>query len=669
MAHEIGEAIRAKDEPRATALMRRIEDDARKIRRYFEPVWSLNRGFYIGNQSLRIRGGRLVPDRRTIKRDLFYSNQILPRVRATVASLTAHRPTFQAVVADEDDSAAKVSSTLGNEILEAERHHLSLDREVRKAVLYANLTGQGYILAGYDKNLGPVIDGRKCVSCGAYFVGKAECPTCPQTNTESLDGMMPMEPRVEVIRIRKGDLFIKAISPWQVLWDPTAECEADAEWVSIEHFMSKERAIARHGGAFEEESVDMGIDVFPGPTALSAEPKRNAVVIHESIWRPSLDYPTGLRVLWHKDRVLSWAEECGPDGDLPIAVISADDVPGRFYRKAPVEDLIPLQIRFNEQMERLFKLSDLAANPRVMADEGSIADGEPYVSEKEGQANYTWIRKTARRYPEFERPPLVSPIFTELLDRLSNQMDFIAQQYAPSRGEPGRSVTSGLQARLLIERTTTSLGALSASIEEAVARIGRIILLSAQRHFDEERVLSFAGEYGKPKVVRFRGADLQGISDVRVVPGSAFPESREARRDFLLDLASKIVTEPEQRKALVEAMGMAVRFPPDPEATIKAQVADENDRIAKGEDVQVTRADFHQIHVREHRIYQASEEYRALPQERRQNVEEHVTRHETLLAGEEALQIARQRTIAAVAANAAPVAGEEPAQTEPGGIQ
>lgn len=647
----------------ACAAINRTVEQSAAMRRYFEPWWSLNRGFYLGNQTLEVRGNRLVPSRQNRRRST-YSNQVLPRVRAVVAGLTANRPVMQAVASDEDDPNARQAAKFSDEVLSGIRYATRLDAAVRSAVLSAVIYGKGFLLAGWDPSRGDSMEVPVCPVCEASgpAIG-TPCQTCVQGGVEVALVGRPM---------MTGDFFVRAYPPQMVLADDSAVRLSDAAWVRIEHQMSKTEARQRFGDKipWSEETVDTTIDLVPGGGEITGAPKRRAVRIFEMLWSASPHLPRGARVLYHQDRILAIDQEVSGDGQLPLAEITVDEVPDRFWSKGLVDDLVPLNRAYNRTMQAVEKLVDLSSDPRLKAEEGVLVSQDDNLPDA-GKVIY--YKPEARRVPDFENPPAVSPVIMQHIELLTQQMDFYCQQYSPYRGQPSSSVTSGLQARLLIERSATSLASVSTSIEEAIARIGKVLIMAAQRYLPESRMLSYAGDHGRHKVVRFRSADLAGVQDVAVVAGSAFPESKEARRDFMLQLAARVAgpngLTPELR-AVLEAMETGVKLPPDPMRPVIDQANEENDALMRGEELLVHELQVHSTHVQEHAKFAATERFTKAPIEVQAALAAHIKEHELAAMREQAqraeMEMAFQQLMQMSAGLSGPAVGQQAAPYPPG---
>lgn len=689
MSRAIVEAIREGEagDPEGYKKAIRIADEkvkaALRARRPFEADWEIARAFLFGNTAVEVIGDQL---RALPARDAeFRANMIRPRFRTLVSSLTAHKPTFQAVVGDEDDPAARSAAKTANSVLEALRQRTRLQEATQRAVASALLTMRGFIDFGYDATRGAEVELHKCTACDRFLAAEdlvaaagealAEARGVPREDEaprpsadEGPAGRLPdveamvakvcpeCGGSVEAVRVRQGDFYTEGLTSWDVVWDPAYDRMANSPWIAIRRFMSKEEAEGRFGGTFDEENVDLGIDLSPPGYGLKVE--RRGVVIWEMQWRAAPAYPRGVRILWHKERLLDWRLEISGDGDFTVAEILSDEPIGCPFGVGIARDLVVLQIWFNKVGQYLMQHAKLTADPPLVRDE---EDAVPDAHDERGSK--TMYTRATSKDPKFLSPPVGGGFLQNVLGFLSASMDFIAQQWEPARGQPGAGVTSGLQARILIERAATSLAMLSTSIEQAHARGGKVLIMAAQERMPERRLLAYVGEHGEPKVVRFRDADIRGVIDVFVVAGSAVPESREARREFYLQLL-KASSGPsgEMARAIFEAMQTGVKVPADPLQTVRDKAMAEDLKILAGEPVEVSVNDFHDVEIATHLLFESSEEFqRALESPDRRSFAEahraHIKAHRDAQALEALETEMKKARLASLLAQSAPPMG------------
>lgn len=700
MSHEIVRLLRAAggadDAAReagraAIALVEKKRDAALAYRKPFEDQWDVDLAFLLGNTAVTLVDGRLIPGPATD--DKLRVNIIRPRQRTLLSGLTARKPRFQAIVANADAGDAKIAAAQADEIVDGLTQTTGLARETVRAVLSGLITGRGFLAGGLDRTLGVDIVAQRCRSCGAHApaaavrAAGAALAGAPAAGDGGVAGgedergvgepaagaPRPSEVAVAAacpacgagvaeVRLRAGEFFSRAYSSWDVAWDPVYARMSASPWVVLRNEMSVEEAEDRFGGTFRKESLKIGLSVI---SQGFQPPVREGVIVWEMLWRKTRAYPRGLRLLWHADRVLAWEEEISGDGEYPIGEISSDEALRGPYGLGILHDLRQPQIWTNKVLQYLMRAAELTADRAVVRGENTEIDADPH-----GEIASTEIVVPAGDIaPHYLPPPGALGDIVAVFNLLQGLADFATQQWDPARGQPGSSVRSGAHARILVEQTAIALSSISASTEEAVARVAKVHVMDAQRHMPEERLLAFAGDHGAPKVRRFRGADVKDVIDVRPVAGSASIRSKEAANDFYIDLLKSIGGPiDEAKRRIVEEMDAGVRLPTDPFQVVRDKSRAENDRILAGEMLAPTPDDFHEVEIGEHLFALSSDAVRQAPPEAVEVLRAHVAEHRRLRDQEAFMNQIRVQQIAAAGAPPEGAAAGAIAPEE-GGIQ
>jgi hypothetical protein len=201
------------------------------------------------------------------------------------------------------------------------------------------------------------------------------------------------------------------------------------------------------------------------------------------------------------------------------------------------------------------------------------------------------------------------------------------------RGENPPGVRAGRSLAYLIEQNLGRHGPLMRRFERSVQRLGRIWLQLAKQFYAEERMLAITGENGMVDVMMLSMSDLESSRDVVVISGSAMPESRAARQDFVMSLY--------QNGLLVDSDGMpdhkrALRLMEfssgydvyeDSNSSDRAWALEENERMAMGEPLMPELHDNHPMHGDVHVSFMRTSRYRRLPDEIKTAFRQHLDAH------------------------------------------
>jgi hypothetical protein len=122
------------------------------------------------------------------------------------------------------------------------------------------------------------------------------------------------------------------------------------------------------------------------------------------------------------------------------------------------------------------------------------------------------------------------------IQRVREEMNEIASQNEVSKGTvPGR-VEAATAIAYLQERDDSALVTAIRSKERSYQEIGRQLLSLVVQYWDAQRTIQVVGKNENFEAFLLSGADLRGNTDFRVVPGSAIPVSRAAKKAELIEL-------------------------------------------------------------------------------------------------------------------------------------
>jgi len=167
----------------------------------------------------------------------------------------------------------------------------------------------------------------------------------------------------------------------------------------------------------------------------------------------------------------------------------------------------------------------------------------------------------------------------ELLTMLRSQILDISGQGEVSRGNLPPSARSGVQVAYMQEEDETRLAPTAENIEIALARSGSLSLERVDQFYHTDRIVRLYRSDGTFDVLRFKSSDLKGNTDVIVQAGSALPQYKAARQQFVLELAQLgIERNPKRIRDMLE-LGQGE---PDDDDKAAAQATRENNAMIQG---------------------------------------------------------------------------------------
>lgn len=571
-----------------------------------ERQWYLNLAMYAGRQNVEFRtlassplGAQLITPSAPPWRVRLVVNKIRPIIRREVAKLTAQKPTFEVVPAtnsDEDASAARV----GEQVLESLYSDLDVEHKLRMAVWWSSNTGTGFLKD--------------------YWRADETDPRSKATGRICVETVDPFH--VFVPDLREPDLEGQ---PW--LAHATTRSK---EWVKA-YYGAEVNADTKATDALFEDVMRDAPRVSDQVLCLEFWCKAGA---HQALPEGGVLTLVGGKVA---QLISGWSYK---HGEYPFSKI--DHIPmGRFYGDAVTTDLVALQREINRTRSQLIEQKNLLGRPKGMFPAGGLDPSK--ITSEPGQ----WIPYQAGLgKPDILPAPPIPGYVIETMDRIIGDMDDISGQHEISRGGTPPQVTAATAISYLSEQDDTMLAFTTASIERAMARLGRHLLSHVVQFWDKPRMVRVVGPDSAFEVQQFAGSALRGNTDVRVEAGSALPTSKTARQATLIDLYTKGAfgspgADPNAGQQLLKALGMrGVDALLEDVLVDQRQAQRENIRLMAGEQFGANAYDNHAVHMQQHnrqRKGQAYEEAVAANPGVEQAYAAHVADHEQKLLAAQTL--------------------------------
>jgi hypothetical protein len=360
---------------------------------------------------------------------------------------------------------------------------------------------------------------------------------------------------------------------------------------------------------------------FFSAMGLSNQDSSKKVHVRELWMKPCPKYPEGAHIVWTNDTLLSYTPYWPfAYNDYPFAKI--DHIPsGRFYGTSSIVDLIPLQKEYNRTRSQLMEAKNRMAMPQLLAAQGSI-DPNKVTSQPGLIITYKPGFPVPQPLPLSQIPQYV----IEELDRTQRDMDDIAGQYEVSKGHAPPGVEAASAIAYLQEENDTLLLHTVFSLEEAVTKIGKHLLVHADTFWDEPRLIKVVGTNNAFEAQMFSGADIKGNTDFRVESGSSIPRSLAAKQAFITDMGKMGFIPPDK---VLRYLDMAETNKLYEESQVSARQAQrENLRMAKFQELVPTNEyDDDPIHIYEHQNFMRSQQFEILPDEIKQLHIQHLQMH------------------------------------------
>ena len=590
-------------EERERALVREVTEkfaERQKQRRMLERGWELNMNFLSGNQYVGITpAGELEEEQPRYYwqcREVF--NHIAPAIDTRCAKLAQVRPVMsvRAATGEEGDMrTAKISSNVLRSVLE----ECSFDETMARAAVWSETCGTSFYKVLWDASA----------------------------------------------RGGEGGVCIAAVPPFEI-YPEDLSCERVEDQPSIIHAraMPVAEISERYGIKAAPEKAEFPLapyaaaSNFAGGLGRGALPVReDCALVIEYYEKPTRAYPKGRFLAVAGGRLAYEGElpycngEAG-ERDYPFAKQCALEFSGAFFGGSIIDRMIPVQRAFNAVKNRKHEfLNRLTAG--VLTVEDDSADTEELIEEGLPPGKVLVYRQGAPA-PKMLAPDSLPSEFQQEEERLLDEFILVSGVSELSSTTQNRThVTSATGLQLLIELDDTRLAVTTDSIRRAVKKVGRQVLRLMRQFAGKRRLMRMTGEGKKVEMYYFSSADISS-DDVVFETENEGAVSPSRRRSLIYEMYDKGLfagedgSVPEEtRERVLDALGFGGL---DSARGLKPlhrnKAAEENLRLAEGEEVYADFYDDDDAHISEHTRFLLSDEF-AAGEETKARIEAHLKEH------------------------------------------
>lgn len=355
-----------------------------------------------------------------------------------------------------------------------------------------------------------------------------------------------------------------------------------------------------------------------------------------------------------------------------------------FYADSPLVDLNELQKEYNELRTDISEAGRRMGRPQLLVQRGSLSS-----QRLTNEAGLIVEYKAGTPAPQPLSLPPLPQYLVDQQDRVLTDFEDLSGQHEVSKGNAPPGVTAGTAIAYLQEKDDQYLTSQYQSIEDGYAKIAGQTLGLFVQYVDLPRKIKTIGADGTFDTLMLQGSDLKNSTDVRIEGGSSIGASKAANDARVMDMfAMGIIDQPtalrlieiggsqkildilnvaeqkairentkmkmltpeliaEQQQAwsmeqeALQAQGLdPSMFGADPEgAEALMGMADEMGSTqplwggppaiqAPPPVVKVDDFDIHEIHIEVHNKFRMGQEYEALPDEVKEQFQQHVEIHE-----------------------------------------
>ncbi len=357
-------------------------------------------------------------------------------------------------------------------------------------------------------------------------------------------------------------------------------------------------------------------------------------IVKTKEWAPTIDYPRG-RASVVASNVLLY------DGPLPIS----DDeglaeysgvafhyrrVPGRFWSKGIVKDILSPQDRINGVDAQIVLNRKTCINPQKLIPAGAGIkswSGEPGL---EVRWNPT---QTMGHEPKImPGVPLAPQIWNERV----GMADAIKESSGSEdilKGKAPQGVRAGIALDMLEEKAASRHYHRDERMAQSLGQVYRLRLILVQKEYKVPKLLKMVGEDNQWEVRQYTGSDLRGNNDVTMEPDAGIARTTAGRTYLLMQLAQSgmiNIASPIERSEVFRRLGLK-GFKTEVSQDVE-RAHRENAMLGGGqgelfEEESVFMVDDHHIHLAIHTDYMKQSNFLELPPQVQEEFVSHVGAH------------------------------------------
>lgn len=630
-SEEEADAVDVDDEGKALFKEDIIRDVLEKLekrrteRSALEQQWTLNANFLVGNQYCEVNTYRgeieqLEPVYDWLEREAF--NQIAPLIETRIANLKKinHMMRVKPATNELDDYAkAEVSTSILQHLQKAS------DFETKKNTMihWNELCGNCFWLSWWDKDKGEKYATETVIDVA-------------EDGTE----------RKREVAFYQGDIDYGLITPYEVFPESVFKQGIEAQRsIILEQVKTVDDIYDLYGIKVEGTEVNTfeltpvasggGFGYENTVVAMGHRTLSDAQKVITYFERPSKHKPNGKMIIIVGDSELVYYGNL-PYSRIPLVQCICREVPGQFFGKSVIEDLIPRQRAYNGCLNRIHEFIKRIALGNMLVEEGSI-DIEYYEQDGLAPGAYLVYKKGSNPPTPVPNGQLPAEIMTERYN-LKTDMEYVAgTSQLMVNGATPSGVTSGTAISNLMEIDNTRLSLTGDHVRNGVKQLSILWLEIYKMYANTRRVVNYVGSNNIGKALVWCNEDINSF-DVEYTTENELLMSEDAQKQrffeaynlgLFTDNEGRIPERVKQRALEFMKIGnyseiMNINL-------LQMQAAQrENVFFAEGVIPKVSEFDEHEIHLEEHLRYILQMDFQVLKHKKpeyAEALEQHIREH------------------------------------------
>lgn len=611
-----------------------------------EQQWTLNANFLCGNQYCEVRPytgeiEQLEPVYDWLNRETF--NNIAPLIQTRIANLKKINYMMKVKPATnelEDYAKAEVSTS----VLQYTQKATDFEAKKDTMIYWNELCGNCFWLTWWDKDKGEKFasetvlsvkdDGTESKKERAFYQGDIDYGliTPYEVFPESI-----FKQGVE----NQRSVILEQVKSVEDIYDLYG---IDVEGSAIETF--ELTPVASGGGMGYENTV----------ISLGHRTAENAEKVITYFERPSKYKPNGLMVIIVGDEHLVYYGDM-PYSRIPIIQSVCHEVPGQFFGKSVIQDLIPYQRTYNGCINSIHEYIKRLSLGNLLTEEGSI-DIEEYEQHGLEPGAFLVYKNGTNPPVPVQNGSLPTEIMSERYN-LKSDMEYVAgvSQLMVTGNAPQTNM-SGTAIANLAEIDNTRLSLTGDHIRNSIRKLAVLWLEIYKRYATTHRILNYVGANDIGKALVWSAEDINSY-DVEYVTENELLMSEDVQKQRFFDMYNMGLFTDDNGRIPMRVKIRAMEYMKAGNYTdimnlnlLQMQAAQrENVFFENGVIPKISDFDEHEIHIEEHLRYILQMEFQILKlkkPEYAEALENHLREHKQLAELEKQQNAAMQLQSAAM---------------------
>lgn len=557
-------------------------------RQKHDEQWGNNVSFYSGDQYVRQRNRGQDTGYRVRLREN-HTNNIVQRI----VSIVMQNMPVTRVFAASDDWTDRKDAEYSEDYAKYFWRKKKLESVIAKWIKYSCIFGDGFIHGSWNPDVGEPMD------------------LDPE---ETGDGSRKT-------MIWTGDIELSVDQPLTFIPRPGYE-ELDDMPDYIRSKPAGRAALEAAHGPLQADGVKFG-----GASTNYFRIENEMVMKNEYYHKPTSWWPEGCYVCWVGNKLLKISPfPYRKFSKLPTVRLGFDSIPGRFFRQAPLDQLIDLQEQLNKAASMITEARNLMARPRWWVSHEAEVAAQSITDRPGDILRY----KAAGGKPE---PIVASFNFNELASNkadLRNAMGQVSGISSASRGDIPSATRTALALQLVLEQDRSQFLPFIKDMHQGVLDLMYMILSMTAEFIGAEdpRVIKIEGN-SRPRL--FHGGMIPSPLDIYLEDTNPLGWTAGGRIEATMELVDRGLI-----KDTNQALEMIKIHSTDPAYRIqdinKESAEKENEDLMQGKIFEPLNEDDDIIHLDVHLRLASSYEYRSYPPQVQKAITYHINKHKERLA-------------------------------------